>query len=570
MTFTFKVTPADWVGIAPMVVLVVMALVVMLIDLALPHAGERSKHTGPVSFIVLPIISLIGLFGAIAATIVLLIQGANPQVFNHMVAADAGTLYAYLLILVAGTLGILLSPAYLKRLKLVHQGEYYALLMFSMAGMMLLAAATSFLMVFLGLEMLSLALYILCGFVARRRSSQEAGMKYFLLSSFASAFLLYGIALTYAATGHTAFSDIVAFLQSTHPAHAPILLLVALGLLAVGFAFKVSAVPFQAWTPDVYQGAPAPVTAFMSVGTKVAALVAFVRVFGFMFLSIRADWLPIIEALALLTIVGGNVMALGQSNVKRLLAYSSIVHGGYLLIGIIVGYVLGATAILFYLSSYLFMNLGAFGVISLLEQLDNTGCDAEDLRGLWYRRPLIAGLLAFFLLALAGFPPMAGFAAKYYIFYAALQGGHPELLIIGVLASILGIYYYLRPIATMFMMQPENAPQKDITGQAAARSGVPPMPRTVTKATTGTMRRTTGGLASRGGTAVAVKTPPAKTSATQLTRQTTETGEVENTSKLTGFTWLALTIAAIGTLVVGIVLPIWLPNIQQAAQMLLK
>ena len=570
MTFTFAVTPADWVGIAPMVVLVVMALVVMLIDLALPHAGERSKHTGPASFVVLPIISLIGLCGAIAATIVLLIRGANPQVFNHMVAADAGTLYAYLLILVAGALGILLSPAYLKRLELVHQGEYYALLMFAMTGMMLLAAATSFLLVFLGLEMLSLALYILCGFVAQRRTSQEAGMKYFLLSSFASAFLLYGIALTYAATGHTAFSDIVAFLQSTHPAHAPILLLVALGLLTVGFAFKVSAIPFQAWTPDVYQGAPAPVTAFMSVGTKVAALVAFVRVFGFMFLSIRADWLPIIEALAILTIVGGNVMALGQSNVKRLLAYSSIAHGGYLLIGIIVGSALGATAILFYLSSYLFMNLGAFGVISLLEQLDNTGCDAEDLRGLWYRRPLIAGLLAFFLLALAGFPPMAGFAAKYYIFYAALQGGHPELLIIGVLASILGIYYYLRPIATMFMMQPGEIPQKAITGQITPRSGIPAMPRTVTKATTGTMRRTTGGLASRGGTAVAVKTPPAKTSATQLARETIETGEVENTSKLTGFTWLALTIAAIGTLIVGIVLPIWLPNIQQAAQMLLK
>src|SRR5439155_15161426 len=173
----------------------------------------------------------------------------------------------------------------------------------------------------------------------------------------------------------------------------------------------------------------------------------------FMFLGIRDDWMPIIATLAILTIVGGNVMALVQSNVKRLLAYSSIAHGGYLLIGIVVGYALGATAILFYLSSYLFMNLGAFGLISLLERLDNTGCDVEDLRGLWYRRPVVAGLLAFFLLALAGFPPMAGFAAKYYMFYAALQGGHPELLIIGILASILGMYYYLRVIATMFMEQ---------------------------------------------------------------------------------------------------------------------
>src|SRR5579859_4117928 len=219
--FTFTVTPADWVGIAPIVVLVIMALVVMLVDLALPHAGERSKHTGPANFTILPIVSLLGLLGAIAACIVLLIKGANAQVFNHMVAADAGTLYAYLLILVAGALGILLSPAYLKRLELVHQGEYYALLMFAMAGMMLLAAATSFLIVFVGLEMLSLALYILCAFVARRRSSQEAGMKYFLLSSFASAFLLYGIALTYGATGSTSFMGVAQFIQGIVPAARP-------------------------------------------------------------------------------------------------------------------------------------------------------------------------------------------------------------------------------------------------------------------------------------------------------------------------------------------------------------
>jgi NADH-quinone oxidoreductase subunit N len=285
--------------------------------------------------------------------------------------------------------------------------------------------------------------------------------------------------------------------------------------------------------------------------------------------------MPIISALAIVTIVGGNVMALGQSNVKRLLAYSSIAHGGYLLIGIVVGYVLGASAILLYLSSYLFMNLGAFGVISLLERLDNTGYGVEELRGLWYRRPVVAGLLAFFLLSLAGFPPMAGFAAKYYLFYAALQGGHPELLIIGVLASILGIYYYLRPIATMFMTQSEDATpavQAQGTGQEPAPSaptGVPTMPRSAAKASTGSPRRT-GGLASRGGTAVAVKTPPAKVGATPLAPQAAETTETQATTRLAGFTWLALIIAAAGTLVVGVVLPIWLPNIQQAAQMLLK
>jgi NADH-quinone oxidoreductase subunit N len=229
-----------------------------------------------------------------------------------------------------------------------------------------------------------------------------------------------------------------------------------------------------------------------------------------------------------------------------------------------------------YLSCYLFMNLGAFGVVSLLERLDNTGCDAEDIRGLWYRRPIIAGLLAFFLLALAGFPPMAGFTAKYYIFFAALQGGHPELLIIGVLASILGIYYYLRPIATMFMMQREEASQREIipAGQTGP-TRIPPMPRTVTKAaTTGSMRRVSGSIASRGGTAVAVKASPAKIGTPPLAQKASESEEdIEGGKPLSygGFTWLALGIAAIGTLVVGIVLPIWLPNIQQAAtQMLLR
>ncbi|MBV9688115.1 MAG: NADH-quinone oxidoreductase subunit N, partial [Ktedonobacteraceae bacterium] len=402
--------------------------------------------------------------------------------FNETVGSDHGSLYAYIIILSACVLGILLSPAYLKRLNLVHQGEYYALTLLATSGMMLLAAATSFLTVFLGLELLSLALYILCSYVSRRRSSQESGMKYFLLSSFASAFLLYGIALTYGATGNTSFQGILRFLQMQVPAigagiHPGIiaafptrtLLLVAMGLLIVGFAFKLSAIPFQAWTPDVYQGAPAPVTAFMSVGTKAAALVAFARIFAIMLFPVQSDWLPLVWAITILTIVGGNILVLVQNNLKRLLAYSSIAHAGYLLIGIVAATgaplgtnfvnpslavrVTGLAAILFYLLCYSFMNLGAFGIVSILERVDNSGNDVKDLCGLWYRRPVLAGLLAFFLLALAGFPPLAGFAAKYYLLYAALQGAHPELLIIGVLASILGIYYYLSIITSMFMEQ---------------------------------------------------------------------------------------------------------------------
>lgn len=356
MTFTYKVTPADWLGIAPLVVLAIISLLVLLVDLTLPHAGEKSNHTGSTNFTVLPILSFTGIIGAIAITIGLFQIDHPQQVFNAMVGADAGTLYAYLIILSAGGLGVLFSPSYLKRLHLVNQGEYYALLLMAMIGMMVMAAATSFMTIFIGLEMFSLALYILCGFVEQRKASQEAGIKYFLLSSFASAFLLYGIALIYAATGSTALTTVANFVKPLH--HAPILLLVGMGLLTVGFAFKVSAIPFQTWTPDVYQGAPSPVTAFMSVGTKVAALLAFVRVFGFVLLPVQNDWMPVVWALAVLTIVLGNLMALTQSNVKRMLAYSSIAHGGYLLIGVVVGGQAGASAILFYLSCYLFMNLG--------------------------------------------------------------------------------------------------------------------------------------------------------------------------------------------------------------------
>ena len=561
MTFTYKVTPADWLGIAPLVVLVITSLLVLLVDLALPHAGEKSKHTGPANFTVLPIISFLGILCAIVATIILFLINHPQQVFNAMVGADPGTLYAYLIVLSAGGLGVLLSPSYLKRLKLVHQGEYYALLLMAMAGMMLMAAATSFVIVFVGLEMFSLALYILCGFVEQRKASQEAGMKYFLLSSFASAFLLYGIALIYAATGSTTLTAIANFVKPLH--HAPMLLLVGLGLLTVGFAFKVSAIPFHAWTPDVYQGAPAPVTAFMSVGTKVAALLAFIRIFGFVFLPIQNDWMPVVWALAVLTIVIGNLMALTQSNVKRMLAYSSIVHGGYLLIGVVVGGQAGASAILFYLSCYLFMNLGAFGVISVLERIDNSGYDATDLRGLWYRCPWVAGLLAFFLISLAGFPPMGGFAAKYYMFYVALTNGHPELLIIGVLASILGVYYYLRPIATMFMQQEESVPTSSILTTPA----VPVAPK---RSLTSAKRVTTGDLVTTGAaTAVAVKAPTSDVLPEAVGNQLVVSA-TPAIREHRGFTWLALGLAALGTLVLGVALPFWLPNLQLVAQTLLQ
>jgi NADH-quinone oxidoreductase subunit N len=564
MTFTFTVPPEDWGRIAPLLVLVGMALIVMLVDLFLPYeGGKRSKHSGPQTFAVLPIVSFLGILGALAAAITLFIVGDQRRAFNEMIGSDWGSLYSYVIILSASGLGILLSPAYLKRLGLVHQGEYYALLLLSTAGMMMMAAATSFVMVFLGIEMLSLALYILCSYIGRRQTSQESGMKYFLLSSFASAFLLYGIALTYGATGNTSFIGVAKAVQQfgQNGAHSPVLLLLAMGLLIVGFAFKISAIPFQAWTPDVYQGAPAPVTAFMSVGTKAAALIAFVRVFGFVLWPVHVDWQPILWVLAVLTIIGGNVLALVQSNVKRLLAYSSIAHAGYLLIGVLVGGQLGASAVLFYLLCYTFMNLGAFGVISLLENLDNSGSDANDLRGLWYRRPVLAGLLAFFLLALAGFPPMAGFAGKYYLFYTSLVGGYPELLVIGVLASVLGMYYYLRTVTTMFMEREKLA---DVV------AGAPQAPEPAATARRTTDRGRTAGQG-RGGAATAVAVKPSTSKQTQTAGVPEQPETVETVGKLSWLSWTALGIAALGTLAMGTALPFWLVNIaQQAASMMLR
>ncbi len=558
MSFIYTVSAADWGRTAPELVLAVFALLVLPADLLLPQSGKNQK--GSANYLLLPMLSFLGLVGAILATIILFIVGDQQPAFNSMISSDQGSLYAYIIILSASSLGILLSPAYLKRLNLAHQGEYYALMLLGTIGMMIMAAAISFLTIFLGLEMLSLALYILCGFVTRRSSSQESSMKYFLLSSFASAFLLYGIALTYGATGNTSFAGIYSFLIGHIPItrslvtsvsyQIPTLLLIGMGLLIVGFAFKVSAVPFQAWTPDVYVGAPAPVTAFMSVGTKAAALIAFARVFDVVLPSVKPNWEPVIWVIAILTIVGGNILALVQSNVKRLLAYSSIAHAGYLLIGVVAGGAIGLSAILFYLLSYSFMNLGAFGIVSILERADNTGNSLNEIRGLWYRQPVLAGLLAFFMLALAGFPPMAGFAAKYYIFYAALQSGHPELLIIGVLASVLGMYYYLRIIAAMFMER------ETVSVAPAAATAPAPVPgrRTSTK-----LSNANAGAA----TAVAVKAPPKTTVAAEKT--------VEQNLVAAGWTtWIAIGIAALGTLAMGTVLPFWLVNLAlQAARMMM-
>ncbi|MBA3825621.1 MAG: NADH-quinone oxidoreductase subunit N, partial [Ktedonobacterales bacterium] len=364
-------------------------------------------------------------------------------------------------------------------------------LLLAATGMVLMAAATNLMLIFLGLELLSLPLYVLCAFAPGQQRAQEAGMKYFLLSSFASGFLLYGMALIYGATGATNLSAIHHFV-ATHglslgSGFGP-LLFGGMALLAVGLAFKVSAIPFHAWTPDVYQGAPTPVTALMSVGTKTAAFVALARVFVVALGPVRPDWQGIFIVLAIVTMVGGNILAATQTNVKRLLAYSSIAHAGYALIGIALGNALGVSALLFYLAAYAVMNLGAFGVVTVLERVAGLGTDLADYQGLSQRRPGLAAALAVFLFALAGIPGTVGFVAKYTIFYAAIVSGHAELTIIGVVASMIGFYYYLRIIWAMyFVASPLSSdeaelrvePQVQLTGAGLAAAKLLAQPRPI-------------------------------------------------------------------------------------------
>ena len=310
----------------------------------------------------------------------------------------------------------------------------------------------------------------------------------------------------------------------------------------------------------------------MSVGTKAAALIAFARVFDVLFQPLQPSWMPVIWAITILTIVGGNILALVQTNLKRLLAYSSIAHAGYLLIGIVAGGTIGIAAILFYLLCYTFLNLGAFGVSSVLEAANPQANNLEEMRGLWYRQPLLAGLLAFFLFSLAGFPPMAGFAAKYYLFLVALQSGHPELLIIGVLASVLGMYYYLKVIAAMFMQREAAAPAAQ-PALASANSGplAPTPTRVPARGTPAIHERgsrklpgTGTGALVKGGTAVAVKATTVNASRTVVASEK----EVEKWT-IAWPTWLSLGFSALGTIAMGTILPFWLVNIAQyAAQMM--
>jgi NADH-quinone oxidoreductase subunit N len=354
----------------------------------------------------------------------------------------------------------------------IPSGEYHALILFSIVGMMMMATAGDLLVIFIALEILSLAVYVLTG-IRRDMAGTEAAFKYFLLGSFSSAFFLYGIAFTYGVTGSTKLADIGSFLSAQSLSGNP-MILIAIGLLLVGFAFKISAVPFHMWTPDAYEGAPAVVTGFMSTGVKVAAFAAFARVFLSSLEPFKNDWTPLVAGLAALTMFLGTVVGVAQSNLKRMLGYSSIAHGGYLLVALVSANDLGKQAILFYLLSYALTNLAAFGVIALLGTRERGNDDLRDYAGLWHRSPGIAALMTVALLSLGGIPPTAGFFAKYYIFIAAVSAGYYGLAIIGVLTSVISVFFYIRIVVFMYMQEPttQEAPRVSGLGLAAVTLAV--------------------------------------------------------------------------------------------------
>jgi NADH-quinone oxidoreductase subunit N len=553
--FLYTPTGSDWLRILPELIVLGAALLVLLADLA-PGGAARKGW--------LSLIGLVGVVAAIGASVLLYVSGTQGSAFYGMVSADTGALFADVAILFALGLGLLFSPGYIERQGVTQIGEYYALLLVAGLGMMLMASATNLMIIFAGLEVLSLALYVLSAYIVSRARSQEAGLKYFILSSFASAFLLYGMALTYGSTGSTNLATIRGFVEA-HPfaptaGYGP-LLLAALALMAVGFSFKVAAVPFQAWTPDVYVGAPTSVTAFMSTGTKVAAFVALARVFVVVLQPVTAEWRPVLWVVAVLTMVVGSVMAVTQRDIKRMLAYSSIVNAGYVLVAVVTATPLALAALFVYLATYTVMNLGAFGVVLALERDDGLGTTLDDYAGLARRRPGVAATMAVFLFSLAGVPLLAGFIGKYYVFYAAIVGGHVELAIIGVLMSVVGLYYYLRVIWAMYFQEVRPAPATVIEpalsaaaepARAAQPVGAAAAAPALTGAAAVAMPETTPSFAPEPGVAEA----PAALNAEQ--RPSAAGQQVSGAAgaqprHLTPGTWLGLALALVATIALGII-----------------
>lgn len=375
--------------------------------------------------------------------------GLAIESFSGSVVLDNFAIFFKLTFLVAAGLSILISDQYMEREGCNH-GELYPMILFTTVGMMLMAAGTDMMTIFLGLELMSISLYVLAGFNRASIKSNESGLKYFLLGAFSTGFLLYGMALVYGATGSTRIAKIATAAAQMAGSNNT-MLFIGMLLILTGFAFKIAAAPFHMWTPDVYEGAPTPVTAFMSAGPKAAGFAAFLRVFLIAFPTMKADWSDLLWVLAVLTMTIGNFTALRQDNIKRMLAYSSIAHAGYAMVGFVAANATGVSGILFYMLSYAFMNIGAFAIIVLVGKQGEPNGTVMDFAGLGHKRPVLAAVMTLFLFSLAGMPPTAGFIGKFYLFSGALQQGYLWLAIIGVLNSAASVYYYLRVMVYMYM-----------------------------------------------------------------------------------------------------------------------
>jgi NADH-quinone oxidoreductase subunit N len=433
----------DLSATAPLTIVTLTALVALLIDTFV----ERSSK-------LLLWVSIAGLVAALATALVALPD--RGFAYGGMVTVGGYASFLAIVFCVSGILSMLFSAGYLIA-QGIEKGEYYVLMLLAIAGMILMAAAADLVMFFLGLELMSICFYVLAGFSRSNLLSNEAGLKYFLLGAFATGFLLYGIALIYGSTGTTSIPAIIAAV-SRHSGEP--LFLIGLALLLIGLAFKVAAVPFHMWVPDVYEGAPTTVTGFMSTGGKAAAFSAFLLVFAPTVVGSIASVRDVLAAIAVLSMVVGNVIAIAQTSVKRMLAYSSIAHAGYLLVGVVAGNAAGQNGVLFYLLAYTIMNVAAFGIVSILETREGKHLTFEEYEGLSTRQPLLAALMALFMFSLAGIPPFAGFFGKYYVFAGAVEAGYTWLAIVGVIMTVVSAYYYLRLSCISGRASPVSLPQR--------------------------------------------------------------------------------------------------------------
>ncbi|MBI5076651.1 MAG: NADH-quinone oxidoreductase subunit N [Nitrospirae bacterium] len=426
--------------VMPEMVMTVMAIVMLMAELVI-----KRKET----------IGFLTIIGASAASFTLV--GSLGTTFGGMYISDGYSTFFKLIFLVNLILTVLMSSKYLETVK-INFGEYYSLILFATLGMMLMASAADIIVLYLGLELMALSTYILAGFIRYDIKSNEAAMKYLLLGAFASAMLLYGTSMIYGLTGTTNLRDIAAYIVKTNLASNPVLML-SMILFAAAFSFKIAAVPFHMWAPDAYEGAPTPITSFMSVGPKAAGFAVLGRVFLTAFGSVRIDWAVIFIPIAILTMAVGNIVALSQTNIKRMLAYSSIAHAGYMLVGIIAGTPDGMASVLNYMFIYAFMNIGAFAIIVMLRTEGFKGEEITDYEGLAKTHPTAAALMLIFMFSLTGIPPMAGFMGKFYLFMSAISAGYTWLVIIAVLFSAISAYFYLRIVMLMYMKEPKETVQ---------------------------------------------------------------------------------------------------------------